>query len=125
MNESFENPRHKLFANDHFISFLETNPLTYGHAVVAPKNKTDYFFDLPDKELAELMTFSKKVAAAIKKAVPCEKVAVIVYGLKVRHVHVHLVPAHGAPGELDISRPRAAAEENLLEELSKKIKELV
>ena len=40
------------------------------------------------------MEFSRKVAIAIEKAVPCERVGMSVIGLEVPHVHVHLIPLH-------------------------------
>jgi histidine triad (HIT) family protein len=38
------------------------------------------------------MAFAKKVAAAIKAAIPCVKVGIAVVGLEVPHAHIHLVP---------------------------------
>ena len=67
------------------------------------------------------VNFSKKIAAAVKKASPCEKVAFVVYGLAVRHAHVHLIPVDGTPGELDFRNQRDAKAEALAE-MAKKIK---
>ena len=36
--------------------------------------------------------FAKKVSHAVKKAVPCKRIAVVVIGDEVRHTHVHLIP---------------------------------
>ena len=49
-------------------------------------------FDLDDDTYTGLMTFSKKVAAALEKVVDCERVGMFVIGLEVPHVHVHLIP---------------------------------
>ena len=38
------------------------------------------------------MLFSKKVAAAIKSAIPCNRIGVAILGLEVPHAHIHLVP---------------------------------
>lgn len=92
---------------------MEISPLTQGHVLVIPKAEVDYIFDLEDAQLAGLMVFAKKVARAIKKAVPCEKVAVLVYGLEVRHAHIHLVPAAGVPGELNFSNKKKASDGEL------------
>ena len=92
---------------------MEIAPLKKGHVLVIPKEEIDYLFDLPDGQLSELMVFAKKVAHAVKKAVPCEKVATIVYGLEVRHAHIHLVPVTGEPGELNFSNKKRATEEEL------------
>ena len=108
-----EIPCHKILEDEKYFSFLEIRPLKPGHTLVIPKKETDYFFDLNDTEMAGLMSFSKKVAAAVKKAAACEKVAVVVYGLAVRHAHVHLIPVDGTPGELDFRNQRDAAAEDL------------
>ena len=38
------------------------------------------------------MRFSRKVALALAKVVPCKRVGMTVIGLEVPHVHVHLIP---------------------------------
>jgi histidine triad (HIT) family protein len=38
------------------------------------------------------MAFTKQVAAAIKTAIPCNRIGVAVIGLEVPHAHVHLIP---------------------------------
>ena len=92
---------------------MEIAPLKTGHVLVIPKEETDYLFDLSDGALSELMVFAKKVARAVKQAVPCEKVAVIVYGLEVRHAHIHLVPVTGDPGELNFANKKRVPDEEL------------
>lgn len=103
-----EIPCEKVLEDAAHLAFMEIRPLAPGHVLVIPKKETDYFFDIPEGESAALMAFCKKVARAMKKAVPCEKIAVVVYGLEVRHAHVHLVPVNGTPGELDFAKPRSS-----------------
>ena len=38
------------------------------------------------------MQFSKKVAIALEKTVPCKRIGMSVIGLEVPHAHVHLIP---------------------------------
>ena len=108
-----EIPSHKILEDDEHFSFLEIRPLAPGHTLVIPKAETDYFFDLDDAATAGLMRFCKKIAAAVKKAAPCEKIALVVYGLAVRHAHVHLIPVNGTPGELDFRNQKDAKTEEL------------
>ncbi len=100
-----EIPCFKLAENDQFLSFLDINPLQLGHALVIPKIEIDYFFDLDDATIADMMVFSKRVARAIEMVVPCERIGVAVLGLEVPHAHVHLIPIHGI-GDIDFSKPR-------------------
>jgi len=87
-----EIPSYKVAEDEHYYAFLDINPLQKGHTLVIPKKETDYIFDLSDEELAGLMVFAKKVAKAIGKSIPCQRVGVAVLGLDVPHSHVHLVP---------------------------------
>ncbi len=87
-----EIPSYKVAEDDNYYAFLDINPVAQGHTLVIPKREVDYIFDLTDDELAGLMLFAKRVAAAIKAAIPCKKVGVTVLGLEVPHAHVHLVP---------------------------------
>ena len=87
-----EIPCHKVAENDHFLAFLDINPLNKGHVLVIPKNETDYIFDIEDKELAQMMIFAKSVASKIKSVFPCDRVGIAVIGLEVPHAHTHLIP---------------------------------
>ncbi|MDR0230969.1 MAG: HIT family protein [Dysgonamonadaceae bacterium] len=87
-----EVPSYKVAEDENFYAFLDINPLAVGHTLVVPKKEVDYIFDLDDQTLAEMMLFSKKVAKAIKKAIPCLRVGITVIGLEVPHAHIHLVP---------------------------------
>lgn len=87
-----EIPSYKVAEDKDHFAFLDINPVHPGHVLVIPRKETDYIFDLSDEEYTSLMLFAKRVAKAIKKAIPCKKVGVTVIGLDVNHVHVHLVP---------------------------------
>lgn len=88
-----EIPSYKVAENEDFYAFLDINPLAQGHTLVIPKNvEDDYIFNLDEKTYIGLCAFAKKVAVALKSAVPCKRVGVAVLGMEVPHVHIHLVP---------------------------------
>jgi histidine triad (HIT) family protein len=87
-----EIPCYKIAEDDRYFAFLDINPLKAGHTLAVPKEETDYLFDLEDDQLSGLIIFSKKVAEAIKAAIPCNRIGVAVLGLEVPHAHIHLVP---------------------------------
>lgn len=89
---SGEIPCYKIAEDDRFFAFLDINPLSKGHTLVIPKKELDYLFDLEDKDLADIHLFAKKIAIAIRKAVPCKRVGAAVIGLEVPHAHIHLIP---------------------------------
>ena len=87
-----EIPCYKVAETDEFLAFLDVSPVAKGHTLVIPKKETDYIFDMEDKELADFHLFAKKIAKALKQAVPCRKVGIAVVGLEVPHAHIHLIP---------------------------------
>ena len=110
---SGEIPCHKIAENEKYLAFLDIRPINPGHTLVIPKKEVDYLFDIEDELLAGLFTYSKKVATAIRKAIPCKKIGVLVYGLEVPHAHVHLVPVHGVPGEFTFAKAKPTPNEEL------------
>jgi len=87
-----EIPCYKVAEDEHFIAFLDINPNAKGHTLCVPKVEVDKLFDLDEPIYLNLMRFSRKVALALEKTVPCKRVGVAVIGLEVPHVHVHLIP---------------------------------
>ena len=87
-----EIPCYKIAENDDYFAFLDINPLRAGHTLVVPKRETDYIFDLEDEYLAGMVVFSKKIAVAIRKEIPCNRIGVAILGLEVPHAHIHLIP---------------------------------
>lgn len=87
-----EIPCHKIAETEDFFAFLDINPLAKGHTLVVTKQEIDYFFDIDDRLLGDMMVFAKRVAKAVEAAIPCERIGVSVIGLEVPHAHVHLIP---------------------------------
>ncbi len=87
-----EIPSYKVAENENFYAFLDINPNAKGHTLVVPKKEVDKIFDLDEETYKELMLFARKVAIAIEKVIPCNRVGVSVIGLEVPHTHVHLIP---------------------------------
>lgn len=83
---------YKIIENADFIAFLDVNPNAKGHTLCVPKQEINKIFDMEENHYLELMKFSRKVAKALEKTVPCKRVGVAVVGLEVPHVHVHLIP---------------------------------
>ncbi len=116
-----EIPSYKCAENDKFYAFLDINPLAKGHTLVIPRREVDYFFDMTDDELAEMIVFAKKVAVAIKKAFPCRKVGMAVLGLEVAHAHIHLVPMQSEKDML-FSNPKLKLSDEEFNEIAESIR---
>ncbi|MBW4970337.1 HIT family protein [Croceibacter atlanticus] len=87
-----EIPSYKIAEDENFFAFLDINPNAKGHTLCIPKKEVDKVFDLDEETYNGLMSFSRKVAIALEKAINCKRVGVAVIGLEVPHVHVHLIP---------------------------------
>jgi histidine triad (HIT) family protein len=87
-----EIPCYKIAENNDYFAFLDIRPTSKGHTLVIPKIQNDYIFDLSDEQLCGLVLFSKKIAQALKKSIPCERIGIKVIGLEVSHTHIHLIP---------------------------------
>jgi len=90
-----EIPCYKVAENEDFIAFLDVNPNAKGHTLCVPKEEVNRIFDMEESHYLELMRFSRQVAIALEKTVPCDRIGVSVIGLEVPHVHVHLIPLNG------------------------------
>lgn len=116
-----EIPSHKIAEDDDYLAFLDINPLAAGHTLVIPKKEIDYIFDMDDDLLAGMQIFSKRVAKAIGKAVPCKRVGIAVIGLEVPHAHIHLIPVNRID-DINFGRPKLQFDNDELSEIADKIR---
>ena len=116
-----EIPSYKCAESDDFYAFLDISPLAAGHTLVIPKNvEDDYIFHLDEATYAGLWAFARKVAVALKAAVPCKRVGVAVLGMEVPHTHIHLVPLQ-TEGDLDFRKKRPEVSPERMAEIAKSI----
>src|SRR5690606_33803574 len=115
-----ELPSFKVAETDEFLAFLDVNPNVKGHTLCIPKKEVNKLFDLDKETYAGLMEFSRKVAIAIEKVVPCKRIGMTVVGLEVPHVHVHLIPLNGM-GDMNFANKVNLSEEEF-REIAGKIK---
>ena len=114
-----EIPCYKVAETKDFLAFLDVNPNAKGHTLCIPKMEVDKLFDLDEVTYVGLMEFSRTVAIALEKAVPCKRVGMSVIGLEVPHVHVHLIPLNSMDDARFISKEKL--EKETFEAIAKKI----
>ena len=117
-----EIPGYIVAEDDHYIAFLDINPLKEGHTLVVPKEEVDYVFDLDHQSLAGLFSFSKRVAKAIEQAVECTRVGLTVIGLEVPHAHVHLIPID-TMDDMNFANMKLSFSKEEMDKMAKKIGE--
>jgi histidine triad (HIT) family protein len=115
-------PAYKVAESNDFLAFLDISPLTEGHLLVIPKREVDYLFDLDDETYTGLQVFAKIVAVGLKKAIPCNRIGVVVMGLEVPHAHIHLIPMNQA-NDINFSNPKLQFTPEQFEATQLKIKE--
>ena len=108
---SGEIPCHRVAETNNFLAFLDINPNAKGHTLCIPKKEVDQLFDLDETTYNGLMAFSRTVAMAIEKAIPCKRVGMTVIGLEVPHVHVHLIPLNAMEDAQFIKKEKLSTEE--------------
>jgi len=116
-----EIPCYKIAEDDRFFAFLDINPLSKGHTLIVPKLEVDYIFNLEDDMLSAMILFSKKVALAIEKSIPCLRIGVAVIGLEVPHAHIHLIPIN-READMNFKNPKLKVSEDEMNEISDKIR---
>lgn len=87
-----EIPCYKIAEDANFLAFLDVNPNAKGHTLCIPKQEIDQLFEIDDELYLGLMHFSKKIAGALQKTVPCKRIGMAAIGLEVPHAHIHLIP---------------------------------
>lgn len=115
-----EIPSYKVAEDADHFAFLDINPVHPGHVLVIPKKEVDYLFDLEPEEYSALMLFARRVAKAIRRAIPCRKVGVTVIGLDVPHAHVHLVPMDKGD-DMNFCTPKLTLPEEQMKEIAARI----
>ncbi len=114
-------PCYKVAETDDFLAFLDINPNSKGHTLCIPKKEVDKIFDLDEATYNGLMSFSRKVALAIEKVIPCERVGISVIGLEVPHAHVHLIPLYSMDDARFIKKVKLTTEQ--FQEIAKSIQD--
>jgi len=117
-------PCYKIAENDAFMAFLDMFPLKLGHTLIVPKKQIDDLFDLDPQTYLGLMVYSKHIAKAIKKAIPCNRIGVSVIGLEVPHAHIHLVPINSS-NDINFQNAKIKLTHEEFEDVANRIKQCI
>ena len=118
-----KSPSYRIWENNDFLAFMNIYPINPGHILLIPKQHEDYIFDLKEPLYSELFKKAKEIAIPLKKALKPKRVALVVEGFGVPHIHIHLIPIN-TPGDLDPRRARQASEQELEEARNNIFKEI-
>ncbi len=91
-----EIPSVKIWEDEKHLAILDINPNTEGVALVLTKEHFDSdATDMPDKNYIDLMIAAKKMAKLLEKKLNVKRVAIVMEGLGINHVHIKLYPIYG------------------------------
>ena len=90
-----EIPSVKVWEDDKHLAILDIHPNTEGMTLVIPKEHYNSDpTEMPDEQYKELMIAAKKVAILLKEKLKVSRVAFVLEGLGVNHIHVKLYPIY-------------------------------
>ena len=92
-----EIPAHRVFENNHTMSFLDIHPVSKGHTVVIPKVHAETLLDFNDELLRNLLFGVKASMERVEEMLNPDGYNVgwnhgDVGGQAVPHLHVHIIP---------------------------------
>lgn len=124
-----EIPSHTLYEDDDFRVIFDIGPATKGHALILVKEHADNVFELSDEKASKVFMLAKKMAAVMKEAFNADGFNIFqnngeCAGQTVYHFHMHLIPRYEGDNAFKFWKS-GKAEEDVLIELEKKVKELL
>jgi len=118
-----EIPSFKLHDSERTLAFLDINPLSRGHSLIIPKHHGAKLTDIPDADLAEILSVAKRVAVSTGaqdwnllqnngRAAHQE----------IDHVHFHVIPKPNADEGLGVGWPMKSGDMEELKKLGEEMK---
>jgi len=114
-------PAHFVWRDDQCVAFLSIAPLKPGHCLVVPRAEVDHWLDLDPDVNAHLSRVSQKIGQALMQAFSPARVATLVLGMEVNHMHLHVVPIW-SEGDVHFGNADASATQEQLGEVAAKVR---
>jgi diadenosine tetraphosphate (Ap4A) HIT family hydrolase len=96
-------PGRFVWRDERAVGFLSINPLGVGHTLVVPIEEIDHWVDADDELMGHLHRVSHRIAEGIQAAWQPPRVALIIAGFEIPHLHLHVYPAWGL-GDFDFAK---------------------
>lgn len=95
-----EIPGRFVWEDSQCVAFLTTAPLSPGHTLVVPRAEIDHWVDADPALLSHCTAVAQTIGTAISAAFRPKRIAHIIAGFEVPHMHIHVF---GAEAEADLS----------------------
>lgn len=125
-----EIPCHKVYEDDHVLSFLDVGPLSRGHTLVIPKEPAETLDQLSDESAAAIGRALPRICRAVMKATGATAYNVLQNNgaaahQAVFHVHFHVIPKPGAEEGLGVGWPAKRLDQAAAPALAAAIREAI
>jgi histidine triad (HIT) family protein len=105
-----EIPCHKLYEDEHVLAFLDIAPLSFGHALVVPKERAKTLDLLSDESAAAIGRVLPRLCRAIKRLTGTSAFNVLENNESaahqaIAHVHFHIIPKPSEQSGLGVGWP--------------------
>jgi len=116
-----ELPGRFVWRDERAVAFLSIAPLRPGHTLVVPVEEIDHWLDVPSDLMAHLTVVAQRAGAAVQRVFRPTKVALLIAGLEVPHVHLHVVPIKTL-GDIDFAKADANATPESLDAAAERLR---
>ncbi|RKP17423.1 HIT-like protein [Rozella allomycis CSF55] len=120
-------PSFKIYENELTYAFMDIQPLSMGHILVIPKTHAQFFHEVPDENLQDLLPVAKKIASVFHKkgAYNILQNNGRLANQAVDHVHFHIIPKNSEEDGLGVRwnsmKPNMEDLKKLADEIQSKI----
>ena len=96
-----------IWSDEKHVAFLDAQPIALGHTLVIPRAHAAHIEDMDSVAAGELFTVAHALSKKIQKATGCKRIAFLVEGFSIGHVHIHLIPLNTARElEEELAKPK-------------------
>ena len=86
-----------LYESDNVLSFLDINPVNFGHTLVITKKHYEDFLSVPLEELDHIIRAVQSISNVIQTKLTCDGFNIVINngsaaGQSVAHFHFHIIP---------------------------------
>jgi len=110
-----------VWRDDVCVAFMTINPITEGHTLVVPIEEVDQWVDASAEVNAHLMDVSHQIGKALSSAYAYRRIATMIAGLEVPHLHVHVLGINGMQ-DMDFANAAASVDPEVLEANAQRIR---
>jgi histidine triad (HIT) family protein len=117
-----ELPGRFVHRDERAVAFLSIAPLAAGHTLVVPVEEIDHWVDAPPELNAHLLAVAQRVAGAQQALFSPTKVALMIAGLEVPHLHLHVVPIR-SEGDINFANADHDPDPAVLDDIAERLRQ--